>query len=86
VNVLGPGDVFGEMAFLLELPRQSDVYAATPSVRILSLSDGTLHKLMAEEPILAAKLLLNISRMLCGRLIKANADIQARPPRRARSG
>ena len=40
VNVLGPGDVFGEMAFLLELPRQSDVYAATPGVRILSLSEG----------------------------------------------
>lgn len=73
VNVLGPGDVFGEMAFLLALPRQSDVYAATPGVRVLSLSDGTLRKLMAEEPSLAAKLLLNISRMLCGRLIKANA-------------
>ncbi len=73
VNVLRPGDVLGEMAFLLALPRQSDVYAATPGVRILSLSDGTLHKLMAEEPTLAAKLLLNISRMLCGRLIKANA-------------
>ena len=73
MNVLGPGDAFGEMAFLLELPRQSDVYAATPGVRVLSLSDGTLNKLMAEEPALAAKLLLNISRMLCGRLIKANA-------------
>jgi hypothetical protein len=73
INVLVPGDVFGEMAFLLELPRQSDVYAATPGVRIMSLSDGTLRKLMAEEPALAAKLLLNISRALCGRLIKANA-------------
>src|SRR5204863_2937995 len=41
INVLGRGDVFGDMAFLLELPRQSDVYAATPNVRILSLSDGT---------------------------------------------
>jgi hypothetical protein len=77
VNVLGPGDVFGEMAFLLALPRQSDVFAATPGVRILSLSDGTLHKLMAEEPTLAAKLLFNISRMLCGRLIKANATAAA---------
>jgi Cyclic nucleotide-binding domain len=77
VNVLAPGDVFGELAFLLELPRQSDVYAATPGVKIISLSDGTLRKLMAEKPALAAKLLLNISRMLCGRLIKANlaADI-----------
>jgi hypothetical protein len=74
MNVLRPGDVFGEMAFLLELPRQSDVYAATPGVRILSLSDGTVRKLMADDPPLAAKLLLNISRMLCGRLIKANAD------------
>lgn len=73
VNVLQPGDAFGEMAFLLELPRQSDVYAATPGVKVLSLSDRTLHKLMAEEPALAAKLLFNISRMLCGRLIKANA-------------
>ncbi len=73
MNVLEPGDVFGEIAFLLELPRQSDVYAVAPGARILSLSDGTIHKLMAEEPTLAAKLLLNISRMLCGRLIKANA-------------
>jgi hypothetical protein len=72
INVLGQGDVFGEMAFLLGSPRQSDVYAATPDVRILSLSDGTLRKLMVEDPSLAAKLLFNISRMLCRRLIKAN--------------
>ena len=70
--MLGEGDVFGEMAFLLGVPRQTDVYAATPDVRILSLSDGTLRTLMDEEPSLAAKLLFNISRMLCGRLIKAN--------------
>jgi CRP-like cAMP-binding protein len=77
LNVLGPGDVFGEMAFLLGLPRQTDVYAATPDVRILSLSEGTLRRLMDEDPSLAAKLLFNIARMLCGRLIKANraADI-----------
>jgi hypothetical protein len=77
INVLGQGDIFGEMAFLLGLPRQTDVYAATPDVKILSLSEGTLRKLMDEEPALTAKLLFNISRMLCGRLIKANraADI-----------
>ncbi|HEX6382891.1 MAG TPA: cyclic nucleotide-binding domain-containing protein, partial [Acidimicrobiia bacterium] len=77
LNVLGQGDVFGEMAFLLGLPRQTDVYAATPDVKIMSLSEGTLRKLMDEAPPLAAKLLFNIARMLCGRLIKANraADI-----------
>jgi hypothetical protein len=73
LNVLGPGDVFGEMAFLLGLPRQTDIYAATPDVKIMSLSDGTLRKLMDDAPPLAAKLLFNIARMLCGRLIKANA-------------
>jgi hypothetical protein len=75
LNVLLPGDVFGEMAFLLGLARQSDVYAATTEVRVLCLSGGTLRKLLAEEPTLAAKLMLNISRMLCGRLIKANTTI-----------
>jgi hypothetical protein len=75
VNVLTAGDVFGEMAFLLELPRQLDVYAATANVRVLSMSDGTLRKLIAEEPTVTAKLLLNISKMLCGRLIKADLAV-----------
>jgi CRP-like cAMP-binding protein len=72
-DVLRPGDVFGEMAFLLDLPRQSDVYASGQGARILSLSDRVLDGLMRDDPALASKLLLNISRMLCGRLIKANA-------------
>jgi predicted GNAT family N-acyltransferase len=69
VAVIGPGEVFGEMAFLLEQPRGLDVYAATDAVRVLSLSEGTLRKMIAEDAIVAAKLLLNISRMLCVRLI-----------------
>jgi hypothetical protein len=77
LSVLVPGDVFGEVAFLLGLARQSDVYAATPGVRVLSLSDGTLRKLLADEPSVAAKVLLNISRMLCGRLIRTNAMVGA---------
>lgn len=69
VAVLSPGEVFGEMAFLLERPRGLDVYAATDAVRVLSLSERTLRKMIAEDAIVAAKLLLNISRMLCVRLI-----------------
>lgn len=72
LDVLQSGDVFGEMAFLLQLPRQSDVVAATPGVRILSMSDHTFRTLTEQEPVVASKLLLNIARMLCGRLIKAN--------------
>ncbi len=70
VRVLGPGDVIGEVAFLLEQPRSMDVYAATDDVRILSLSESTLRKMIASQPELAARLLLNISKVLCMRLLK----------------
>jgi CRP-like cAMP-binding protein len=68
--VFGPGDVFGEMAFLLERPRSKDVYAATDGVRVLSLSEATLRQLIKSDPAIAAQLLLNISKMLCLRILK----------------
>jgi CRP-like cAMP-binding protein len=60
------------MAFLLESPRTVDVYAASDSVRVLSLSESTLRKMVVEDPGVAAKLLLNISKMLCVRIVKAD--------------
>jgi len=68
--VFGPGAVFGEMAFLLERPRSKDVYAVTDDVRVLSLSEATLRQLITSDPAIAANLLLNISKMLCLRLLK----------------
>ncbi len=68
IRVLSAGDVFGEMAFLLERPRSADVYAATDG-RILSLSESTLRKTIASDPAVAAHLLLNISKMLCMRIL-----------------
>ena len=47
-----------------------DVYAATDGVRVLSLSETTLRKTIDSDPEVAAKLLLNISKMLCLRLLK----------------
>jgi CRP-like cAMP-binding protein len=72
VGVLSAGDAFGEMAFLLERPRAFDVDAATDHTQILSLSEGALSKMIAEDSMVAAKLLFNVSKMLCVRLIKAN--------------
>ena len=72
VGVIRTGEVFGEMAFLLERPRTLDVYAASDSVRVLSLSESTIRKMVSEDPGVAAKLLFNISRMLCVRIVKAS--------------
>ncbi len=68
VRVLSAGDIVGEMAFLLERPRTADVYAATDA-RILSFSEGTLRKLIETDPDVAAHLLLNVSKMLCLRIL-----------------
>jgi len=70
IRVLSPGDVFGEMAFLLGQPRAADVYAATDRVRVLSLSEATIRRLIGSDPGVAARLLLNISKILCLRVLK----------------
>jgi hypothetical protein len=70
IRVMGPGDVFGEMAFLLGRPRSADVYAATDGVRVLSLSESTIREMIETEPSVAARLLLNIAKILCLRVLK----------------
>ena len=70
LRILSPGDVLGEIAFLLEQPRSADVYAATDA-RVLSLSEGTVRKLIESDPDVAAHLLLNVSKMLCRRILES---------------
>ncbi len=71
LSVLTAGDVFGEIAFLLERPRSADVYAVTDGTRILSLSEGTLRELIAEDPEAAAQILLNVAKILCLRVLRS---------------
>ena len=71
LRVMSAGDVFGEIAFLLGHPRSADVYAATDGVRVLSLSEGTIRNLIENDPGVAARLLLNISKILCLRLLQS---------------
>jgi len=70
LRVLSPGDVFGEVAFLLERPRSADIFAATDDARVLSLSESNLRGLIESDPAFAAQLMLNISKILCLRLVK----------------
>ena len=68
IRVLGAGDIIGEVAFLLERPRTMDVYAATDDTRILSLSESEIRKIIDSDPEVAARLMLNVSKMLCRRI------------------
>ena len=70
VHTCTSGDIVGEIAFLLENPRSADVFVATDGTRVLSLSESNLKKLSVEEPTLAAKLLLNLSKLLCYKLAR----------------
>lgn len=73
VATLGAGEVFGEIAFLLREPRSMDVYAASDDVRIVSLSESAISQIIEAAPEAAAKMLLNISKILCRRLVNVTA-------------
>lgn len=64
-----PGDLVGEMAFLLDTPRTADVHVRAPG-RALILSERTVGTLVGAEPALAAKVLLNVSRLLARKVLE----------------
>jgi CRP-like cAMP-binding protein/GNAT superfamily N-acetyltransferase len=61
------GDVFGEMAYIADTPRTADVVAKT-DIEVLVLNQETMRKAMRQMPEIAAKVLFNLSLILCGRL------------------
>jgi CRP-like cAMP-binding protein len=67
VAILGAGDTFGEIGFLTTKPRTANVVATAPCEMIV-LSGESLNRIIAKEPTIAAKVLLNLSRMLAERL------------------
>ena len=69
IGTLTVGDIFGEMAFLLGTPRSADIYAVTDDVKVLSLSESEIRKIIDSDPEVAARLMLNVSKMLCRRML-----------------
>jgi CRP-like cAMP-binding protein len=63
VGALIPGDFFGELSALDGGPRTASVVPDTP-VEVLRLFRHTVHKLVAEEPVLAMGLLEGLARRL----------------------
>ncbi|MBW2424576.1 MAG: cyclic nucleotide-binding domain-containing protein [Deltaproteobacteria bacterium] len=71
VAVRSPGDIIGEIAFFMGLPRTMDVIAATDDVEVVSFSESALRKLIKTQPDAAARLLFNMSRLLCMKVVGA---------------
>ena len=74
INVIRPSECFGEIAFLQGLPRTVDVVASAPRVLLLSLNEGVVRSLIAQDAGIAAKLLLNLARGLALKLARRDAD------------
>ncbi len=67
--VISPGEVIGEIAFFLDVKRTASVLAATDDVKLLSLDDASLSRMMKFESTIANKILKNFCRGLCHRII-----------------
>lgn len=67
--VIYPGDVIGEISFFLHVPRTADIIAATDNVKLLSLDEASMSRLLKYDHTLANKILMNICRNLCTRVM-----------------
>jgi len=74
-----PGRRFpGEIAFIASVKRSADVVALADS-EILVVSQAFLKKLMKSSPELASKVLFNLSRVLCERLVFSTRSMLPEP-------
>jgi len=67
--VISPGETIGEIAYFLQVPRTASIIAATHGVRVLSLDEASMSRLLKYESVLANKILMNLCRTLCHRVI-----------------
>ena len=67
IRSLEPGEIFGEMALVEKTVRGADV-VALENVELLGIDANALERLRKRFPFTAAKLFLNLSRILSGRL------------------
>ncbi|MGV7119495.1 MULTISPECIES: Crp/Fnr family transcriptional regulator [unclassified Sphingopyxis] len=71
--VLGPGDLFGELAFFTGVPRQADALASG-SARLVAIDRALLRRLMAADVGWAELLLRSLGRQLAGALDIIDAE------------
>jgi len=71
------GDVFGEMALVRQNVRTADVVAAEP-VEVLAVDETFLRRLQLRYPRIAAKVFLNLTRIVSDRLQRMTEQFVAR--------
>lgn len=71
--VLGPGDLFGELAFFTGVPRQADALASG-AARLVAIDRPLLRRLMAADVGWAELLLRSLGRQLAGALDIIDAE------------
>jgi CRP/FNR family cyclic AMP-dependent transcriptional regulator len=73
---IGNGQIFGELAFLANIPRTASAMAAQPSI-VLVVQRSAFNRLVEHEPHLGMVVMKNIAIELSNRLKKANIAIAA---------
>jgi CRP-like cAMP-binding protein len=76
---LGRGDLFGEMALVRHNERSADVIAAT-AVELLSLDERFLERIQRRYPRIAARVFLNLTRVLSDSLDRTTQTLVALRP------
>ena len=70
------GNFFGELALLDEMPRSATATAIEPT-ELLAFPKPDLDHMVDRNPQLAVKILLNVSRLIAKRLIRANENLES---------
>lgn len=73
--VVGPGEVFGELALVDELHRSAGAVCREAS-RLLVVRAGDFHHLLRRDPALGVVVLRNLVRTVAGRLRATNARVE----------
>ncbi len=74
LSVMGPGELFGELAFFLPGNRRAADVRALSDGRVLVLRGKTLERLIESDPKTAARLMHKIGAVMAGRLAAAVAE------------
>lgn len=75
LTVVNELSFFGELALLDEIPRSASARATADTV-LFGFSKPSLEDLYQRNPRLAIKILSNLSRLVCRRLIKSNEAME----------